>query len=56
MHYLEDIDFGCVVLDESSIIKSFTGKTRNQIIEKYRHTPYKLACSATPSPNDYVEL
>ena len=45
-----------MVLDESSIIKSFSGKLRNQIIEMFLHTPYKLACTATPAPNDYMEL
>lgn len=52
----EGIRFDGVVLDESSILKSFTGKTRNQIIDMFAETPYKLACTATPSPNDYVEL
>jgi DNA modification methylase len=45
-----------VVLDESSILKSFTGSIRNQLIELFIDTPYKLACSATPSPNDHMEL
>ena len=45
-----------IVLDESSIIKDFTGKFRNKLIEAYASVPYKLACSATPSPNDYTEL
>lgn len=45
-----------VVLDESSILKSFTGKIRDNIINTFRNTPYKLACTATPSPNDYMEL
>lgn len=49
-------DFIGIVLDESSIIKNFTGKFRNKIIDSYIKTPYKLACSATPSPNDYTEL
>lgn len=49
-------DFVGVVLDESSILKSFTGRTKNALIEKFAHTPYKLACSATPSPNDIMEL
>lgn len=49
-------EFCAVVLDESSIIKSFSGKLRNQIIEMFLHTPYKLACTATPAPNDYMEL
>lgn len=48
--------FQGVVLDESSIIKDFAGKFRSQIIESCFNTPYRLACSATPSPNDYTEL
>jgi len=48
--------FGGVVLDESSILKNFQGKTRTKIIEDFRHTPYKLACTATPSPNDTTEI
>lgn len=48
--------FNGIVLDESSILKSFTGKVRNQIIENFKNTPYKLACTATPAPNDYMEL
>lgn len=56
---LENFDasvFGCVVLDESSILKDATSKTRTQIIEKFRETPYKLSCSATPAPNDFMEF
>lgn len=49
-------EFCAVVLDESSIIKSFSGKIRNQIIGMFQQTPYKLACTATPAPNDYMEL
>lgn len=45
-----------VVLDESSILKSYNSATRNQIIKTFEHTPYKLACTATPAPNDYMEL
>lgn len=48
--------FAGVVLDESSILKSFTGKTRRLITELFSETPYKLCCTATPSPNDYTEL
>lgn len=48
--------FGGVVLDESSILKSFAGATRNQIIDAFANTPYRLACTATPSPNDIMEL
>lgn len=49
-------DFAGVVLDESSILKSFAGKMRNEIIDKFINIPYKLACTATPSPNDFMEL
>ena len=56
---LNNIDcdvFGGVVLDESSILKNFTGVYKNLIIEKFKQTPYKLACTATPSPNDLNEI
>ena len=49
-------EFTAVVLDESSILKAFAGKIRNQIINCFAKTPYKLACTATPAPNDYMEL
>ncbi len=45
-----------VVLDESSILKSYDGKTRTAIIEAFSRTPYRLACTATPAPNDHMEL
>ena len=45
-----------VVLDESSILKSYSGKVRTAIIENFCNVPYKLACTATPAPNDYMEL
>ncbi len=48
--------FKAVVLDESSILKSFTWKIAQAIIDWFSHTKYKLACSATPSPNDFTEL
>lgn len=56
---IENIDtslFIGVVLDESSIIKNFSGKLRNLIIDKFQNTPFKLACTATPAPNDHMEL
>lgn len=56
MHKFDLASFDGVVLDESSILKSFTSATRNAIIEGFESTPYKLACTATPSPNDYMEL
>lgn len=56
LHKFEAIEFAGVVLDESSILKSYSGKVRNQIIDTFADVPYKLACTATPSPNDYMEL
>jgi hypothetical protein len=48
--------FAGVVLDESSILKNFEGAIRTQIIELFNYTRFKLACTATPSPNDPMEL
>ena len=45
-----------IVLDESSILKNFEGQTKKQIIDSFKDTHYKLACTATPSPNDPMEL
>lgn len=56
---LENIDaslFTGLVLDESSILKNFEGAIRNLIIDNFSNTKYKLACTATPSPNDPMEL
>lgn len=56
---LKNIDcsiYAGVVLDESSILKGRDGKTSSLIIETFKSTPYKLACTATPSPNDHMEL
>ena len=49
-------DFNGVVLDESSILKSYTGKFRNKIIDEWSSVPFRLACTATPAPNDFMEL
>lgn len=49
-------DYGAVVLDESSILKNFAGKTRNTLIGMFGDTPYRLACTATPAPNDVQEF
>jgi superfamily II DNA or RNA helicase len=49
-------DYQGIVLDESSILKSFDGVFRNLIIDTFSKTPYRLACTATPAPNDYMEL
>jgi len=48
--------FGAVVLDESSILKSFAGQTRARLQDAFRDTPFKFAATATPSPNDHMEL
>lgn len=56
---LDNIDcsiYSGIVLDESSILKNFEGATKKQIIDSFISTPYKLACTATPSPNDPMEL
>lgn len=49
-------DFSGVVLDESSILKGKDSKTKNKLLEYFKNTPYKLCCTATPSPNDHMEL
>ena len=56
MQHFNPNEFVCVVLDESSILKASLGKMANDIIDIFRFTKYKLACTATPSPNDYTEF
>ncbi len=56
---LDNLDcskYSGIVLDESSILKNFEGSIKKQIIDNFKNTPYKLACTATPSPNDPMEL
>lgn len=56
---LKNIDcsiYSGIVLDESSILKGRDGKMSSLILESFKNTPYKLACTATPSPNDHMEL
>jgi len=56
---IEKIDpglFSGIVLDESSILKSLTGSTRQMLTQRFRETAYKLCCTATPAPNDFTEL
>lgn len=48
--------FGCVCLDESSILKSFSGTTKRLLIETFNETPYRFCFTATPAPNDHTEL
>jgi hypothetical protein len=56
LSHFEADQFSGVVLDESSILKDATSSTRKMLTEMFRHTPFKLCCTATPSPNDYMEL
>lgn len=56
---IDNIDpsqFAGIVLDESSILKNFTGETKKKILDSFAQTQYKLACTATPSPNDDMEI
>lgn len=56
LHHFDPSHFAGVVLDESSILKSFAAKTCRAVIDAFSATPYRLACTATPAPNDYLEL
>jgi DNA modification methylase len=56
LEHVNEDQFSCVCLDESSILKNSTGKYRNLLIEKFKYIPYKFCFSATPSPNDPMEL
>lgn len=56
LHKLDPQAFGAVALDESSILKSFTGKTSRSIIDAFAGHRFKLSATATPAPNDHMEL
>lgn len=56
LSHFDTSKFAGVVLDESSILKAYDGKTRSALLAAFRQTPFKLACTATPAPNDYMEL
>ena len=56
LHHFDPKCFSGIVLDESSILKGFDRSTCQGLIEAFENTPHKLACTATPSPNDYMEL
>jgi hypothetical protein len=56
LHYLNSSDFEAVILDESSILKNFDGKIKNQITSFIKKVPYRFLSTATPSPNDFIEL
>lgn len=56
LHYFNSDDFVCVMLDESSILKNFDGAIKNQVTNFIRKVKYRFLSTATPSPNDFVEL
>lgn len=56
LHLLDSSDFECVMLDESSILKNYQGKTRDDVIAFIKRVPYRFLSTATPSPNDFIEL
>ncbi|MEO8682855.1 MAG: DEAD/DEAH box helicase [Vicinamibacterales bacterium] len=56
LHKFDPSVFDAVVLDESSILKAFDGKTRAALIRAFASTPYRLCCTATPAPNDIAEM
>ena len=56
LHHVDPSRYAGVVLDESSILKAFDGKTRTRLIQAFGATPYRLCCTATPAPNDIAEL
>jgi hypothetical protein len=56
LHLFNSNDFECVILDESSILKNFDGKIKEQITAFVKKIPYRFLSTATPSPNDFIEL
>ena len=56
LHHFNPDDFAGVVCDESSILKNFDGTTKDAVTEFMRRMPYRLLCTATAAPNDFVEL
>lgn len=56
LHLIDPAAFGAVVLDESSILKAFSGTTKRALVKAFGQTPYRLCCTATPAPNDLEEL
>lgn len=56
MHKLNPEAYGSIVLDESSILKNFMGKTKQRLVDAFSRTPFRLCCTATPAPNDHMEI
>ena len=56
LHHFDPVDFGGMVADESSVLKNFNGVTKALITDFMTRLPYRLLCTATAAPNDYIEL
>ena len=56
LHYFDSSDFECVIMDESSILKNFDGKIKQLVTSFVKNIPYRFLSTATPSPNDFIEL
>lgn len=56
LHYLDSKDFEGVILDESSILKNFDGKIKSEVTAFVKKIPYRYLSTATPAPNDFIEL
>lgn len=56
LHNINPLEYAGLIVDESSIMKNFEGKIKQQLFEYFHNTPYKFAFTATPSPNDPMEL
>ena len=56
LHYFNENDFEAVILDESSILKNFDGKIKQEVTSFVKKIPYRFLSTATPSPNDFIEL
>ena len=56
LHYFNENDFEGVILDESSILKNFDGKIKQEVTSFVKKIPYRFLSTATPSPNDFIEL
>ena len=56
IEHFEPESFQGIILDESSILKNSTGATKTALTEMFKETPYKLCCTATPAPNDFMEI
>ena len=56
LKHFDGSQFVGIVLDESSVLKQYRGKTKQLLCESFKDTPYRLCCSATPAPNDWLEL